>query len=99
MMPDEPQPLMAEPVQIFHHSLHCRLKAAMERLVEYLHGLGHQRLGFVGHHSKLGPTSERERAFVETVSRYPSKQWRTAADQDSLEGGQKAARELLSGEF
>lgn len=80
-------------------NIRVNYRRAMEHLVEYLHGLGHNRLAFVGHHSSLAPTSERERAFVETVSRYPAAEWRTAADQDSLEGGQNAARELLSGNF
>src|SRR6478672_11545635 len=80
-------------------NIRVNYRAAMERMVEYLHDLGHQRLGFVGHHSTLAPTSERERAFVETVSRFPGKSWRTVADQDSLEGGMHAARTLLSGDF
>jgi DNA-binding LacI/PurR family transcriptional regulator len=72
-------------------------RRGIERVVEYLHNLGHRRLAFVGHHSALGPTSEREKAFVQAVSQLaPAAQWRTVADQDGLAGGRDAARELLA---
>jgi len=75
-------------------------RRGIERIVEYLHDLGHTKLAFIGHHSTLGPINERERAFVETVSRYaPATQWRTVADEDSLEGGRQAAREILASGF
>lgn len=75
-------------------------RRGIEKIVEYLHDLGHDRLAFIGHHSTLGPTNERERAFEEAVSRYePATEWRTVADQDSLEGGRQAARELLASGF
>lgn len=69
-------------------------------IVGHLHSLGHRRLAFIGHHSSLGPTSEREKAFVESVSQLqPSVEWQTAADRDGLEGGRLAARQLLSQGF
>jgi DNA-binding LacI/PurR family transcriptional regulator len=74
-------------------------RRGMERIVEYLHGLGHRRLAFIGHHSSLGPLSERERAFLETVERYPGKETRTVADVDRPEGGRHAAAELLNSGF
>jgi DNA-binding LacI/PurR family transcriptional regulator len=81
-------------------NIRVNYRRGIERIVEYLHELGHTRLAFVGHHSTLGPTSERERAFVETVSRYaPTAEWRTVADQDGLEGGRQAARELIESGF
>jgi DNA-binding LacI/PurR family transcriptional regulator len=81
-------------------NIRVNYRRGIERIVEYLHDLGHHRLAFIGHHSTLGPTSERERAFIETVSRYgPATQWRTATDQDGLDGGRRAARELLAGGF
>ncbi len=81
-------------------NIRVNYRRGIERIVEYLHDLGHTRLAFVGHHSTLGPTSERERAFVETVSRYaPTAEWRTVADQDGLEGGRQAARELIESGF
>ena len=75
-------------------------RRGIERVVEYLHNLSHRRLAFVGHHVALGPIGEREKAFVETVSRYaPGTEWRTVATQDALEGGQQAARDILSSGF
>lgn len=76
---------------------YCR---GIERVVEYLYDLGHRRMAFVGHHPTLGPTSLRERTFVETVKAHaPNVEWRTAVDADGLEGGRDAARELLASGF
>ncbi len=81
-------------------NIRVNYRRGIERVVEYLHDLGHSRLAFIGHHSTLGPTSEREKAFVETVSRFaPAAEWRTAVDQDGLEGGRQAARELFASGF
>ena len=81
-------------------NIRVNYRKGIERIVEYLHDLGHDRLAFIGHHSTLGPTSERERSFVEAVSRFePQTEWRTFADQDGLEGGRMAARELLASDF
>ena len=72
-------------------------RRGIERVVEYLVGLGHKHLGFVGHHAVLGPIDERRRALSDTLSRVsPQATIRLAADSDSLEGGQQAARELLN---
>jgi LacI family transcriptional regulator len=81
-------------------NIRVNYRRGIEQMVEYLHDLGHTRLAFAGHHSSLGPTGEREKAFVETVSRYaPEVEWRTAADRDGLSGGQQAASELLASGF
>ena len=81
-------------------NIRVNYRRGVEQIVEYLHDLGHNRLAFVGHHSSLGPTSERERAFVETVSKYaPAAEWMTMADQDGLEGGRQAARAVLGSGF
>lgn len=81
-------------------NIRVNYRRGIERAVEYLHGLGHRRLAFCGHHTALGPTNERESAFVEAVSRHaPETEWRTAADQDGLEGGRQAAREILDSGF
>ncbi len=81
-------------------NIRVNYRRGIERVVEYLHSLNHRRLAFVGHHAALGPMSEREKAFVETVSRYaPGTEWRTATTQDALEGGQQAAREILGSGF
>ncbi len=50
-------------------NIRVNYRRGIERVVEYLHSLNHRRLAFVGHHAALGPISEREKAFVETVSR------------------------------
>ena|SRR5271166_263194 len=75
-------------------------RRGIEQLVGHLHELGHRRLGFVGHNSSLSPTSEREQAFVGAISKLgPGTTWRTVANQDGLEGGRRAAAELLGGDF
>jgi LacI family transcriptional regulator len=72
----------------------------IDRLVEHLRELGHRRMAFIGHHSTLGPTSERETAFVSSVRRRaPGAEWRTIANQDGPEGGRLAMRELLASGF
>ncbi|HBY58329.1 MAG TPA: LacI family transcriptional regulator, partial [Solibacterales bacterium] len=81
-------------------NIRVNYRSGIERAVGYLYGLGHRRYGFVGHHSALGPTSERERAFVETLAHYGSAaQYRSAADEDRLDGGRNAARKLLDGSY
>lgn len=80
-------------------NIRVNYRRGIERLVEYLHDLGHRRLAFVGHHSTLGPTSEREVAFLDTVKRFPEVEWRTQADRDSFEGGRMAALRILAGGF
>src|SRR5580700_1437507 len=81
-------------------NIRVNYRRGIERVVEYLHNLNHRRLAVVGHHVALGPIGEREKAFVETVSRYaPDTEWRTIATQDALEGGQQAARVILSSGF
>ncbi len=87
------------PVQGQISNVRVNYRRGVERIVEYLHGLGHSRLAFVGHHTALGPTSEREKSFLETVARYPGKEARTVADIDRPEGGRRAAAELLDSGF
>ena len=71
-------------------------RRGMETLTDYLYSLGHRRLGFVGHHSMLGPINERANVLLESVARYPDVKVQTAADEDGLEGGRRATRALLS---
>jgi len=71
----------------------------IEKVIDYLHSLGHRRLGFLGHHAMLGPINERMRAVWDSVARHPSMEVRTAADADTLEGGRQAARALLASGF
>jgi DNA-binding LacI/PurR family transcriptional regulator len=72
-------------------------RKGIEKVVEYLHALGHTRMAFVGHHATLRPIDERRKAFLEAATRF-SKTARAemAAGPDRPEGGRQAARELLS---
>src|SRR5215472_9012767 len=62
-------------------------RRGMDKLTQYLYSMGHRRLGFVGHHAKLGPINERMKAVLDAAARYPELQVQTAADADTLEGG------------
>ncbi len=54
-------------------------------------------MAFIGHHSALGPTSGRERAFKAAPARYPRKLKPMVANSaDGLDGGRLAMRELLA---
>jgi DNA-binding LacI/PurR family transcriptional regulator len=77
-------------------SIRVNYRRGMEKLTDYLYSLGHRRMGFVGHHAMLGPIHERANVVLESAARYSDVQVRTAADVDSLEGGRRATRELLS---
>jgi LacI family transcriptional regulator len=71
-------------------------RRGIEKVVDYLHSLGHRRLGFIGHHAVLAPLNERLNAVLDAVARIPSMEVRSAADADNLEGGRQATRALLS---
>src|SRR5438876_157511 len=75
-------------------------RKGIKKTVSYLSSLGHRRMAFVGHHSTLGPISERRKTFLESVHRCsPSADARIFAGPDGLEGGRQAARELLESGF
>jgi LacI family transcriptional regulator len=74
-------------------------RRGIDKVVDYLHSLGHRRLGFAGHHSVLGPINERVKTVMDAASRYPDLEVQAAADSDTLEGGRQAARALLAGGF
>lgn len=81
-------------------NIRVNYRHGIERLVEYLHDLGHRRLAFVGHHTTLAPTSERATAFVSGVRKFsPEIEWRTEVDRDGLEGGRMAALRILAAGF
>lgn len=77
-------------------NIRVNYRRGMETLIDYLYSLGHRRMGFVGHHATLGPIRERANVLLESVARYPDVEVKTAADMDSLEGGRRATRTLLS---
>ncbi len=81
-------------------NIRVNYRRGIERLVEYLHDLGHRRLAFIGHHTTLAPTSEREVAFLNSVKRFaPEMEWRTDTDRDGFDGGRLAVQRLLSSGF
>ncbi len=81
-------------------NIRVNYQRGIEKVVDYLHDLGHRRMAFVSHHAALGPINVRERSFVETVSRHaPGAEWKTAVDADGPEGGRQAVREILSSGF
>src|SRR6266849_1304905 len=77
-------------------NIRVNYRRGIDKVIDYLHSLGHRRLGFVGHHSMLGPLNERMKAVLDAVARNPALQVKTAADADTLEGGRQATRTLLA---
>ena len=77
-------------------NIRVNYRRGIEKVIDYLHSLGHRRLGFVGHHARLAPINERMRAVLDAVARYPALEVKTAADADTLEGGRQATRALLA---
>jgi DNA-binding LacI/PurR family transcriptional regulator len=80
-------------------NIRVNYRRGIEKVLEYLRSLGHRKLGFIGHHAVLEPINERMRTVLDAVAQYPSLEVRTTADADTLEGGRKAARSLLSTGF
>ena len=76
-------------------NIRVNYRPGIEKVVDYLHSLGHTKLGFIGHHAMLGPINERMKAVREAVNRY-ALELQTAADADTLEGGRQAARAMLA---
>ena len=76
-------------------NIRVNYRRGIEKIVDYLYSLGHRKLGFVGHHSTLGPISDRVKPLMDAAARYPDLTVRTAAGEDTLDGGRLAARSLL----
>src|SRR6266545_1328459 len=47
-------------------NVRVRYETGMQRVVQYLHSLGHRRMAFVGHHAGLSPLQVRKKAFLQT---------------------------------
>ena len=45
-------------------NIRVNYRRGIDKVIDYLHSLGHRNLGFVGHHSLLGPINERAKAFL-----------------------------------
>jgi DNA-binding LacI/PurR family transcriptional regulator len=80
-------------------SIKTNYRVGMQRVAEYLVSLGHRRFAFVGHHTSLGPLSERRRTFIEIMKQYEAVEFTTAASADGFHGGRQAVRNLLASGF
>jgi LacI family transcriptional regulator len=81
-------------------NIKVRYERGMQRVVEYLHSIGHRRMAFVGHHTELDPLQERKRSFLESMKRYAGEvEHAIATDRDGPAGGQQATRQLLASGF
>ncbi|MBV9879497.1 MAG: LacI family DNA-binding transcriptional regulator [Gemmatirosa sp.] len=81
-------------------NIRANYRGGMHRIVEYLHALGHRRMAFIGHHTRLGPLHERRQAFLAVAEEYaPRVKVTTVAGADSMVGGQLAMRQLLDSGF
>lgn len=75
-------------------------RGGMARIVDYLHALGHERMAFVGHHSRLGPLHDRRTAFVAAAAAYaPRVRVMTVESTDDLAGGRDGMRQVLDAGF
>ena len=77
-------------------NIRVNYRRGIDKIIDYLYSLGHRQLGFVGHHAMLGPINERVKPVMDAAARYPDLQVRTAADDDTLDGGRIAARNLMN---
>lgn len=78
-------------------SIKTQYRRGMQRIVEYLHDMGHRKMAFVGHHNTLGPLSERYQSFLEAAKHCgPQVEFRTLASEDGYAGGREAVRELFA---
>lgn len=77
-------------------NIRVQYRRGMEKLISHLYSLGHRRVGFVGHHTELGSIQERLKGVLDSVRRHPDLQVSAVEDEDSLEGGRRAARALLA---
>ena len=77
-------------------NIRVNYRRGMEKLISHLYSLGHRRVGFVGHHTALGPIKERLNVVLDSVRCYPDLLVSSAKEEDSLEGGRCAARALLT---
>lgn len=68
----------------------------IKKLIAYLYSLGHRSLGFASYHSTLDPISGVKEMALDAIEGYSDMRVETAADEDSLEGGRRAARALLA---
>ena len=81
-------------------NIRANYRGGMHRIVEYLHALGHRRMAFIGHHTRLGPLHERRQAFLAIAEEYaPRVKVMAVASADGMAGGQLAMRQVLDSGF
>lgn len=81
-------------------NIKVKYEKGIQKVVEYLHSLGHRRMAFVGHHTGLEPLMDRKKSFLDTLKRYAGEvEHATAADRDGPIGGEQAMRQLLATGF
>src|SRR5207245_2764980 len=81
-------------------NIRANYRAGMQRIMEYLRGLGHRRMAFIGHHTRLGPLHERRQAFLSIAEQYaPHVKLMTVTNTDGMSGGQDAMRQILDSGF
>ena len=81
-------------------SIKSNYRKGIERVSEYLRSLGHKKMAFIGHHTALGPLSDRKRTFVEVMERYsPGLLFTAVADSDDYSGGRRAVQQLFASKF
>jgi LacI family transcriptional regulator len=68
----------------------------IQKLTSYLSSLGHRRIGIVGHHPLLAQVKEAVEAAIALAAPGRDVAVEAASDVDSLQGGRRAARRLLS---
>ena len=50
-------------------NIRVNYRRGIEKILDYLHSLGHRKLEFVGHHAVLEPINERMRTVMKAVTR------------------------------
>jgi DNA-binding LacI/PurR family transcriptional regulator len=81
-------------------NIRANYRGGMQRIMEYLHALGHRRMAFIGHHARLGPLHERRQAFLSIAAAYaPRVKVMAVENADGLAGGEEAMREILASGF
>ncbi|MEP6492047.1 MAG: LacI family DNA-binding transcriptional regulator [bacterium] len=81
-------------------NIRANYRGGMHRIVEYLCALGHRRMAFIGHHTRLGPLHERRQAFLSIAEEYaPQVKLMTVANVDGMAGGQQAMGQVLDSGF
>jgi len=99
MLVDSPIPVVFYDVGTPMRNVACirgNYRKGVEKVIEYLHSLGHRRICFVGHHSQLEPVKARLNTVRAAAARCsPPMELRTASVSDTLEGGRQAMGMIL----